>query len=45
LQPEISVISPTDLTGSVWICEPVVDVVPQAKLVYYLSKLLIALGA
>lgn len=40
----MSVISPTDLTGAVWICEPVRDVVPEAKLLYYLAKLLIALG-
>jgi len=37
------VISPTDLSGALFECQPVSDVVDQAKLLYYLSKLLIAL--
>lgn len=44
LAPEIGVISPTDLSGAVWECQLVSDAVDEAKLLYYLSSLLIKLG-
>jgi hypothetical protein len=42
--PGLGIISPSDLTGAVWECEPVSESVEEAKLLYYLSRVLIALG-
>lgn len=40
----MAAIFPNDMTGALWECEPVSNAVEEAKLLYYLSKTLIALG-